>query len=821
MKKILLFTFLFTFLLSNSSNANTLNLTLEEQKYLDSKSFISATSLEDFYPFNFVKNGNNLGYSVDTMRLIGKILDKEIKFIDKPWNEQLQMVKNGELDIIPHVAINEKRKVFIDYTNFDHLVFSTGFVINKNNSLHSIKDLFNKTISVTKGSYLHSYLRENFPKIKLLLTRTSREALKATIDNRAVATIGNIPTLNYLIEEKWLTNFKIDSVSDFNKSLEVKMPMGVSKGNVLLKSIIEKAHAAIPNSEILKLKQNWMRTENNGNVISNLSKQEIAYLKDKGKILMCVLPDWLPFEQIDENGKHKGIGADVIKIVSKYINAPIELLPTENWSQSLQNIADRKCDILPVAMDIPSRRSKMDFTDPYVKEPFVVATTSDKFFIKDVSELSNKKIGIVRSYAFIEVLKFKNPSVIIMEVENTKEGLAKVSSGELDGYIDTMPTIAYGIQKYSLLDLKIAGKLDFDITLSIATRNDEPDLKSIMQKALNTISDEKRRAIVGRWISIEVAQEFNYRLLWQTSFAFLFIIFAVLYRNRVISIVNTKFEEQKKMVDKYVLISTVDIKGVIIDVNDAFCHTIGYKSDELIGKTYSLLRHPKVANDFFKKMKEALDEENIWRGEVINLTKAGETIYFYETIETIFEKNKKIGYRSICENITDKKKIEALSVTDPLTQLFNRLKIEDVFKLEIERANRYKKPLSVIIVDIDYFKLVNDTYGHDIGDEVLKSISKILKENIRSTDTLGRWGGEEFIILVPETNKDQTTLLAEKIRISIEIYKFSKIKNLTASFGVSSFTQDDTKESLIKKADNALYKAKEMGRNRVESFSIT
>ena len=472
-------------------------------------------------------------------------------------------------------------------------------------------------------------------------------------------------------------------------------------------------------------------------------------------------------------------------------------------------------------MDIPSRRSKMDFTDPYVKEPFVVATTSDKFFIKDVSELSNKKIGIVRSYAFIEVLKFKNPSVIIMEVENTKEGLAKVSSGELDGYIDTMPTIAYGIQKYSLLDLKIAGKLDFDITLSIATRNDEPDLKSIMQKALNTISDEKRRAIVGRWISIEVAQEFNYRLLWQTSFAFLFIIFAVLYRNRVISIVNTKFEEQKKMVDKYVLISTVDIKGVIIDVNDAFCHTIGYKSDELIGKTYSLLRHPKVANDFFKKMKEALDEENIWRGEVINLTKAGETIYFYETIETIFEKNKKIGYRSICENITDKKKIEALSVTDPLTQLFNRLKIEDVFKLEIERANRYQKPLSVIIVDIDYFKLVNDTYGHDIGDEVLKSISKILKENIRSTDTLGRWGGEEFIILVPETNKDQTTLLAEKIRISIEIYKFSKIKNLTASFGVSSFTQDDTKESLIKKADNALYKAKEMGRNRVESFSIT
>jgi diguanylate cyclase (GGDEF)-like protein/PAS domain S-box-containing protein len=805
-----------------SNSLDTL-LTQKEKEYLDEKPYISVMSLKNFQPFSFKNKGEFLGYSVEIMRLIGKSLNKDIKFIAKPWNEQLEMLKNGQLDVIPHLAVTDERKKFVDYTNFIHITFLIGFAIQKDQTINSMEDLKGKTLAVVKGYYLQSHIEKAFPHIKLLVMKSTEAAVDAVAQGKAYAVIDNTPTLNYFIQEKWLSNLKIATVEDLGLSLQTEMPMGLTKGNYLLKSILQKANKLIPFNEHLKLKRKWLLSEDS---LINLTDEEKAYLKDKKIIKMCVLPDWLPFEQIDEYGAHKGIGADIMKIVSKSIDTPIELMPTKVWAQSLQSIRDRKCDILPVAMDIPSRRDAMNFTKPYVKEPFVIATKSEQLFIKNVHELSNRKVGIVKSYAHIEVLKSKNPSIEILEVVNTKEGLEKVSNGELFGYIDTMPTIGYGIQKYSLLDLKIAGKLEFDIRLSVASRNDEPLLNSIMQKALDTISEERKRTIVGKWIEIKVAQEFDYTLFWQVGFIFLVILLAIIYKNRAVSILNKKLliakqetQEQQNMIDKFVLIFTTDLSGVITNINDAYSKSIGYTKDELLGQTHAIMRHPDMKKDIFRDMWNGLISNDVWSGEVKNFSKEKTAVYFFINIEPIVKETKKIGYRSICENITDKKRIEELSVTDQLTQLANRLKLEEIFKTEIQRAKRYKHPFSVILLDIDNFKSVNDTYGHDIGDETLKSVAKVLKESVRSTDIVGRWGGEEFIILASETNLECTVQLAEKIRNNLELYQFKVIGSKTSSFGVSTFEENDTQQTLVKKADNALYKAKNNGRNRVEVYT--
>ena len=114
-----------------------------------------------------------------------------------------------------------------------------------------------------------------------------------------------------------------------------------------------------------------------------LTPQESKYLEEKKQIKMCALPDLMPFEQIDENGIHKGISSDIIKIISKSINTPIILIPTKTWFQSLENIKNRKCDILPVAMDTKSRRLNMNFTSAYASEPFVITTKLNQIFIND------------------------------------------------------------------------------------------------------------------------------------------------------------------------------------------------------------------------------------------------------------------------------------------------------------------------------------------------------------------------------------------------------------------------------------------------------
>jgi diguanylate cyclase (GGDEF)-like protein len=161
------------------------------------------------------------------------------------------------------------------------------------------------------------------------------------------------------------------------------------------------------------------------------------------------------------------------------------------------------------------------------------------------------------------------------------------------------------------------------------------------------------------------------------------------------------------------------------------------------------------------------------------------------------------------------KELEQLYVTDNLTGLYNRYKLDEVLQNELERVSRYNRPFGVILVDIDHFKSVNDIYGHKIGDDVLKNLANILKINTRKTDCVGRWGGEEFLIITSETTIDGIERLAQKLRKEIEKYQFSQVGNKTASFGISIYEDKDTINSIILKADNALYKAKENGRNQV------
>ena len=135
---------------------------------------------------------------------------------------------------------------------------------------------------------------------------------------------------------------------------------------------------------------------------------------------------------------------------------------------------------------------------------------------------------------------------------------------------------------------------------------------------------------------------------------------------------------------------------------------------------------------------------------------------------------------------------------------------------EISKYKRYKIPFSVLLIDVDFFKKINDTYGHDKGDFVIKRISNLLKQNIRDSDICARWGGEEFLILVPNNNLDGALILANNLKELIEKNNFEIKKNVTISIGVSTFDENSSLEKLLKSADIALYKAKENGRNRTE-----
>lgn len=206
------------------------------------------------------------------------------------------------------------------------------------------------------------------------------------------------------------------------------------------------------------------------------------------------------------------------------------------------------------------------------------------------------------------------------------------------------------------------------------------------------------------------------------------------------------------------------------------------------------------------KMKCCNDNERIFQ---VNITS-----FFFET------KHYVLSFTDITELKNYTYKLQYQATHDNLTKLFNRKKLNDELTKEIEREKRYKHEFSVIMFDIDNFKSINDTYGHDVGDIVLIDVSKITINSVRTTDIPSRWGGEEFMVILPETSISNAMITAENIRKNIESFKFKSLTNsVTVSLGVVQFDRDiDNKESILKKVDLALYDAKHSGKNKVVKY---
>jgi two-component system cell cycle response regulator len=203
-------------------------------------------------------------------------------------------------------------------------------------------------------------------------------------------------------------------------------------------------------------------------------------------------------------------------------------------------------------------------------------------------------------------------------------------------------------------------------------------------------------------------------------------------------------------------------------------------------------------------------------GESTHETKVGEAIYelhisYVPEVELI-----RIYVLDITQRKRAEEEIYLLATTDSLTGIANRRQFSTLLAGEVDRAKRYGTPMSVAMYDFDYFKRVNDTFGHDVGDAVLQAVTSLVKEKIRTNDVVARWGGEEFMVLMPQSDLEAARNASEKLRLAIAGHHFDKVGTLTASFGVAAFEPQDDLNSLLKRVDDALYRAKAQGRNRVE-----
>lgn len=467
--------------------------------------------------------------------------------------------------------------------------------------------------------------------------------------------------------------------------------------------------------------------QNNSEVRVKLSEQERSYLREKGSIKMCVDPNWMPFDHIDNKGRHEGILADYLKLVADRLDISFQLVATNTYTESKNKLKEGACSI--ISGDVFSKENSEDFlaTEVYFTNPRAFAVHTDRAFVYNFDDISDSRIGVEMSSAATEIIPALYPRVDLVPIEGIRSGLQKVASKEIDAFVTSLGGLVYSIRKQALSNVKIGGVIESDVELSVLVNKQAPLLVSILNKALETINVHEKRAISEYWIPVNYEKGVDYTLIWQLIIGSILVLTIIVYRNYKLRMFNE-------------MLTNAQLE----------------------------------TNELNQKLNRA--------------------------------------YRELSQQNDD---LEKLSYTDKLTGLKNRRKLDEIFELEINRTARYKTDFSVILIDIDHFKKVNDNYGHLSGDDVLKRIASIIQMNIRNTDTGGRWGGEEFIVMCPAVGLNGAASLAEKLRIEIERHDFPNGIEVTASFGVSASQEGDDVVDIIRRADNAVYKAKDDGRNRV------
>ncbi|BCN94105.1 hypothetical protein THMIRHAM_18900 [Thiomicrorhabdus immobilis] len=453
-----------------------------------------------------------------------------------------------------------------------------------------------------------------------------------------------------------------------------------------------------------------------------LTEKETAWIREHPVVHVAVDNNWAPIEFVDNKGQYTGIANEYFIYLKSLTGIEFKPAAELSWQEAVQQVKDNKLDMYSAVINTPERGRYVNFTQPYLNFPMVIATQKGENFIKDLSTLSDKTIAVVDGYAAHELLKTHFPKLNLYLVDNPQKGLEAVSQGLAYGYVDNVAVIGYLIRSTGLPNLQISGETPFKADVSMAIRKDWPELHSILNKALASIDSQTQTKLNNPWLQVDYKQEIEW--------------------NRVF------------------LILTPIVIGLLI----------------------ILLYNRKLRN-----LNQQLTTSN---KQLVNTQK---------TLE-----------------ITNDK-LAQLNITDFLTGAYNRSHIDHILNTEINRSNRQLSPVSIMLIDLDNFKKINDTYGHLTGDEVLKAISHDIKQHIRSSDTFGRWGGEEFMLICPATDSQQAQVIADKVLHSVKKIGFREGFTQTLSIGVATYSLDEPLLKFVARADDALYQAKNTGKDKVVS----
>jgi len=437
----------------------------------------------------------------------------------------------------------------------------------------------------------------------------------------------------------------------------------------------------------------------------NLSSKEREYINKKKEVNMCIFPNLKPYSYI-ENDQLKGFAADFYALIGQNTGLKFKLIKTDSISQSLQYLKEKKCDILSSAESTNDRRTFANFTKPFMDVPFVLITDNKSPFIDNLEVYQNKKIGLVKSYSVNKRIREKYPNIDFVDVNSLDEGIKKVLDGELYGHIDLLHTSWYKLYESDITKLKISGKLDVLVPISIAVRNDDPFLYFILDKAISSISNIEKENILKKWITVEYKKEFDYSLLWQILLVSLIIFLGILYRQKLLKDNNLLLRKK------------VDIKTKeLLEINSELESRIKLEVEENLKKDRLLSQQSKMIS--MGQMIENIAHQ--WRQPLSLITTGASGIkikkqvddlsdeFLYSTLDSIIETSNYLSntiddFRNFYKPEKEKKEFDLGTCCTKTIELMNPKFLEKdikiIYNTQKLKVNSYENELTQVLINI-------------------------------------------------------------------------------------------------------------------------
>ncbi|MBI1906090.1 MAG: transporter substrate-binding domain-containing protein [Rhodocyclales bacterium] len=680
-------------------------LTEPEQAFLRAHPVITLGAEASWEPYIVVApDGSIGGYDADILTLIKRATGADIRLQAGAWREVIEATRRRELDGFSTGAPHSERADFVSFSDV-YLALEKIVLVPAGNpgNIRGAADLAGKRIGIHKGNLQDEKIAARFTQSTIVPMDRFDDTIRAVIGGEVDAIFGNGASQHRALR---LGFPYLQMALPLNERLDLVFSIRNDWPEAL--SIINKGLAAIPRQAYAQLQNYWfLGTASASDNPLPLTHDEAVYLRDKSVLRYCVQPTAMPIERINRSGEHVGITADLIKLLAGRIGIPMELVPTADWPASLEAARAKRCDLLPAVAPTPQLREYLAFTAPVLSFPLVIATRSSELFVAQPGDIGARPVGVLRDSAVRHTMSTAYPQLRLIEQDSIQDGLKQVEQGRLFGFIGLIPTIGYEIQRAGTLNVKIGGRFDDEVRFHLAVRNDEPELLTIFEKAIASVTPDEWDDMNHRWLSVRYEQTRDWTLLWQILLA----------------------------------VAVLGLLGL-------------YRVHELRRFNRELTR---------------LNQE-----------------------------------------------LQQLYRTDQLTGVANRYRLQEDIRHEIERANRYGQTFSVIMLDIDHFKEINDAKGHAAGDAILQALGALLDAQTRASDTVGRWGGEEFLLICPASELEGATQLAESLRVHIATTLKNGDEPVSASFGVAQYRPGEPADAIVQRADQAMYAAKNKGRNRVE-----